>query len=122
MKLNFLKPLGFYLTIIALTVFLTFSFSRKANADEVPQSNLIVVRVFEVSGGFGSSRIIISYGKDKHEEIEIENTSNTAHLAENTDKINYVLNKIINTGYDLISSTASGPNGCACIFILKKKS
>ena len=107
------------ISALFLTVFFLFN-SKKANADEVPQSNLIVVRVFEISGGFGSSRIIVSYGKDKHEEIEIENTSNTKHLVENTDKINYILNKIMNTGYDLISSTPSGLSGT--IFILKKKS
>lgn len=66
----------------------------------------VVVRIVETLKGFGgeSSSITISYGDNKSEMITLEHLKKN-YPEENLHKINEVITKLYNEGYELISST-----------------
>ncbi len=118
-KLVFASSLFFCATII-----FCFLIVKKAKGQDTNKNQIVTVREYMGYNGLISAfSIVISYGDNKTETIELENGFNSKNRAENTDKINYVLNKLINSGYSIITSNGSGGGQAAFLintYVLKK--
>ena len=75
--------------------------NQEVNSDQV------IVRIFE-TGGFNPSMILVAYGDDKVETIDIKNSGKTKNWIHNLNIIHKVLDRVRNQGYSIVNSTAVG--------------
>jgi hypothetical protein len=81
----------------------------------------VLVRTIEISSALLKSEIIVTYGNGKTENIELDTFSGKKRIG-NTEKIHLVLSRLLDAGYEIISST--GGNGDAVFtntYFLRKK-
>jgi hypothetical protein len=119
MKKKFRYIFASALSICLITIF-CFLVVKKAIGQDAAKNQLVTVREYI---GYAGCNIVIAYGDNKTETIELENGFKPKKWAENTDKINYVLNKLINSGYTIITSNGSGGGQAPFMintYILKK--
>jgi hypothetical protein len=110
------KQKHFWATSLFLFSFLAIvNFTRA----QVPEgTKTILMRTYESPSGLISSQIIISYGENKGETIELE-TDNKKNALENLGKINKVITRIEDQGFELITSHAIlvyGANATTYVF------
>lgn len=89
-----------------LLIFCIFSATFLYGQEDIT-SDQIIVRSFE-SGGLNPSQIIISYGDEKVEEVDIKGFNSSKNWKKNINTLNTVLNRIRKQGYTLINSVSSG--------------
>ncbi len=100
------------------------SFSNNLTAQNKSQdtsqlSEIIIVRLVETQGSsVFDSEIIVYYGNDKFEKIELKNITMKGYPITNLEKIFIVINRLNENKYDLVTSYESGG---AVNFIFKKK-
>jgi hypothetical protein len=84
-----------------------FLFNQKIMSQVDTTSNTLVMRTFEYYSGAYSSEIVIAHSNGSTETIELGSLK-PKNREESTAKINYVINKILKSGYKLISGHSGG--------------
>ncbi len=84
--------------------FFLFQVSQGFGQEKI-ETNQVIVRVFE-SIGSAPSEMVISYGEDKFEVVELENFK-SKHREKNLGRLSIVIERLRNEGFSLISSTST---------------
>lgn len=75
--------------------------SEKVNSEQ------IIVRMFE-SGGFNPSMILVSYGDDNIESVDLRSLGTTKNWRHNLNILHTVLDRVRKQGYTIVTTTAVG--------------
>lgn len=76
--------------------------------DQKIESEQIIVRIFE-TGALSPSMILVSYGDDNIESIDLKNISKTKNWIHNLNLLHTVFDRIRKQGYTLTHNNAAGP-------------
>lgn len=107
--------IGILVATLTLLLVVFGSTMLKGGAEQGAEQ--IVVRVYE-RADIVRSEIVISYGGEKTEVVELK-AQKPKNRNYNTDRINYVLNKIRKSGFSINSSVAasSGPSSLMSTYV-----
>ena len=96
-----------FITVISISAFL-FTLLISFTPEDNDKGGFATVRIYE-NFSVVNSKIIISYGNEKNEIIDLGPFKyNDDYLIANNDIINTTLNKLKEKGYKLITSSSSG--------------
>lgn len=102
------------LLILFLCLFSSALFAQQIASDSIykkasffKEGKTVYIRIYEAGSGDKTSHILISYGEEKTEFIEMRNLKETQSKT-NAIRIHYVLAKFISQGYEILNSTSSG--------------
>lgn len=120
-----MKAVFFKLIVISSCLFLGINTAKATHLclkREISDSsvNIILVRLVEsVSPSSVDSEIVVVYGKDSFERIELKNISGfKGYPTSNLEKIHLVVSRLYTLNYELISTYESG---LGANFIFKRK-
>jgi len=94
---------------------------QNSKSDTSSMSEIIIVRLVEMVGAAAfDSEMIIYYGENKYEKIELKNITMKGYPISNLEKIHIVISRLYGDRYELVNSYASG-GGTNLIFKKKLK-
>lgn len=100
---------------------ITGIFGFHSYSQTIPEgSKQVFVRIFEAWSGAETSEIILSYGNEQTEKIRLERASQK-NWEYNANKINEVLTTIMNAGFEIKTSHASGEAWRISTYVFRKK-
>jgi len=115
-----MKKLLILFAVLLLTGIVTNLNSQDGDkSDAIQLSDVIIVRLVETTGSASlDSEIIIYYGNDKFEKIELKNLTMKGYPITNLEKIHIVISRLYGSKYELVNTYTSGGG---VNFIFKKK-
>lgn len=113
------------LTLTAALLFINICSAQTSNTiKDTTLPDLIIVRIVEtlsfVGGQNGQSEMIIYYGSNKSETIDLNNLTAKGYPITNMEKIHIVIQRLFDQQYTLIATYSSG-GGQSLIFKREKQ-